>query len=242
VNIGAIRQQAGDLRSAKEAYEQALAAGPETAEGLYNLATICESHGARDEAERLYARVAAHRGDSAEDASFRVGYLRLQKGDLRGAVEAFSACLRRRPQWTAAGVNLAIAHWRAGDKDAAVRAFEDVLTTDAGAVEAIRGLAALAIEREDFERALDLQARLITLGENNPELLYNTGLLLHRTGQFDDAIQLYTQALEQRADFAEAYLNLGHAWKAKGNIETARECWNKALSMKPELARDYFPS
>ena len=47
---------------------------------------------------------------------------------------------------------------------------------------------ALAVEREDLDKALDLQAKLIEAGERTPELFYNTGLLLQKSGQTEDAI------------------------------------------------------
>ena len=102
------------------------------------------------------------------------------------------------------------------------------------------GLAALAVEREEYDRALDLQARLINLGEKTPELFYNTGLLLQKTGQLEDAIRLYREAIAQRPNFAEALLNLGHALKSKGEQDEARSCWKQALDFKPELATGYF--
>jgi tetratricopeptide (TPR) repeat protein len=107
-------------------------------------------------------------------------------------------------------------------------------------VDALRGLAALSIERSDFDQALQLQGRLIEAGERSPELFYNTGLLLQRTGQLDDAIRLYKEALNERPAFAEALLNLGHALKAQGRQDEARFYWREALEAKPELAAGYF--
>ena len=104
----------------------------------------------------------------------------------------------------------------------------------------MRGLAALAVEREDFELALELQARLIESGERTPELFYNTGLLLQKSGQLDDAIRLYREALTERPNFAEALLNLGHALKSQGHPDEARDHWRQALEHKPELASGYF--
>ena len=101
-------------------------------------------------------------------------------------------------------------------------------------------LPALAVEREDVEKALDLQAKLIEAGERTPELFYNTGLLLQKAGQHEDAIRLYQEALTERPNFAEALLNLGHALKAQGNVEEARNYWRQALEHKPELATGYF--
>ena len=96
------------------------------------------------------------------------------------------------------------------------------------------------MEREDLDKALDLQAKLIEVGERTPELFYNTGLLLQKSGQVEDAIRLYQEALTERPTFAEALLNLGHAMKAQGNLDDARNCWRQALEQKPELAAGYF--
>ena len=178
-----VRQELGDLKGARESYERALQISPDIPEVFYNLASILEQQGAKEEAEKYYAKLTAQRGDSSEDAWFRLGYLRLQKGDFRGSIEAFQSCVRKRGDWPEAHVNLGIAHWRLGDRDQAVKAFEQVLTLDENSLDALRGLAALAVEREEYDRALDLQAQLINLGEKTPELFYNTGLLLQKTGQ-----------------------------------------------------------
>ena len=115
-----------------------------------------------------------------------------------------------------------------------------MIESDPHSIDALRGLAALAVEREDLDRALDLQAKLIEAGERTPELFYNTGLLLQRSGQIEDAIRLYHEALAERPNFAEALLNLGHALKAKGEVDEARNYWRQALEQKPELAVGYF--
>jgi tetratricopeptide (TPR) repeat protein len=101
-------------------------------------------------------------------------------------------------------------------------------------------LAALAVERQDYTGALAHQARLIDLGERSPELFYNTGLLLQKSGQLDDAIRLYHEALAERPTFGEALLNLGHALKAQGRTEQAKSYWRQAIDAKPELAKGYF--
>jgi tetratricopeptide (TPR) repeat protein len=127
-----------------------------------------------------------------------------------------------------------------GDRDAAGKAFESVLAANPGSLDAMRGLAALAVEREDLDKALDLQAKLIEAGERTPELFYNTGLLLQKSGQVEDAIRLYQEALAERPQFPEALLNLGHALKAQGKPDEARDYWRQALEQKPELATGYF--
>jgi len=81
---------------------------------------------------------------------------------------------------------------------------------------------------------------LIDIGERSPEVFYNTGLLLQKSGQLEDAIRLYQEALSEKPQFAEALLNLGHALKAQGRNEEAKSYWRQAINVKPELAKGYF--
>ena len=116
-----------------------------------------------------------------------------------------------------------------------------VLSIQPDSVDALRGLAALAVEQEDFQQGVDRQARLIeSRASEAQELFYNTGLLLQKSGQSEDAIRLYREALAERPQFAEALLNLGHAHKAQGQETEARQYWRQALEARPELAQGYF--
>jgi tetratricopeptide (TPR) repeat protein len=104
----------------------------------------------------------------------------------------------------------------------------------------VRGLAALALDREDLDAAYDLHRRLIELGEHAPEVFYNAGLICQKKGNSEDAALFYRQALIERPQLAEAMLNLGHALMALGEEEEARSCWRRAVREMPELARTYF--
>jgi tetratricopeptide (TPR) repeat protein len=138
-----------------------------------------------------------------------------------GGAEAFGACLKKRSVWPEAQLNVGIACWRAGDLVKARSAFESVLASKPGSVDALRGLAALSLDEGDF---------------------YNAGLICQRRGEVRDAIVYYREALKVDADFPEALLNLGHALMYIGAKDEARTCWRKAISIKPELADDYFDS
>ena len=106
--------------------------------------------------------------------------------------------------------------------------------------DAVRGLAALALEHEDFDDAYQQHRRLIELGEHSPELFYNAGLICQKRGQTEDAVTFYQQALGEDPQFAEALLNLGHALMSLGQEDDARSFWRRAIREKPELAQTYF--
>ena len=137
---------------------------------------------------------------------------------------------------------MGIACWRAGDLAKARTAFEAVLATKPGSVDALRGLAALSLDEGDYQQAFRLHQKLIDSGERSAELFYNAGLICQRRGEVRDAIVYYREALKIDADFPEALLNLGHALMYIGAKDEARACLRKAISIKPELADDYFDS
>jgi len=92
----------------------------------------------------------------------------------------------------------------------------------------------------NYKEAFRLHQKLIDIGQRSPEVFYNCGLICQKRGEVRDAIVFYREALKEDPDFPEALLNLGHALKYIGAQEEAISCWRKAISLKPELAEDYF--
>jgi tetratricopeptide (TPR) repeat protein len=115
-----------------------------------------------------------------------------------------------------------------------------MLDSDPKSMDALRGLAALSIQANDFDTALEFHVRLIDLGERSPEILYNTGLMYEKSGQMEKAARLYREALAQQPEMPEALLNLGRILEAGGKAEEAKSCWSKALEAEPALAQGYF--
>ena len=172
------------------------------------MALLLEHSGQLEEAERWY-KLVLEKAPKEEEARFRLGYLRLQRDDFRGAAEAFEGCLKYRPQWPEAYANLALAYSGLGERDRAERLYEKMLEADPKSLDALRGLAGLAIQASDFDTALEFHVRLIDLGERSPEVLYNAGADVREGGQKEKAVRLYRDALAQQPDMPEALLNLG---------------------------------
>jgi len=127
-----------------------------------------------------------------------------------------------------------------GETDEARRSLMEALMIKPDSVDAARGLAALALEQQDYEQAFDMHKRLIEMGDHSAELFFNAGLICQKRGQFDEAATFYRQALQENATFAEALLNLGHTLIALGHEDEAQSCWRRAIREKPELAQSYF--
>ena len=65
-------------------------------------------------------------------------------------------------------------------------------------------------------------------------------LLLQAAGENQAAAECYQLAVDKKPDFTDAMLNLGHALKAAGKEEEAKQVWSKAVTVDPELAGKYF--
>ena len=74
----------------------------------------------------------------------------------------------------------------------------------------------------------------------NSVILYNlAGAVNAGLKNFDAAIESYEKALKIQPGYADAYYNMGIAYKNKGNLEAAIDCYNQALKIKPDYAEAY---
>jgi tetratricopeptide (TPR) repeat protein len=137
-------------------------------------------------------------------------------------------------------MNMGLAQRRLGDLEAAKASFTLAVEHHPQSTEALRALSAVAVDQGDYALALEAEAKLDGLGERIPELNYNIGVLLQQANLQEDAARSYRRATEEKPDFAEALLNLGHALVALGQEDEARGCWQQAVQVKPELAEKYF--
>jgi tetratricopeptide (TPR) repeat protein len=239
LSLGAVLQELEQWEEAQAAYEKVLAIDPGQRIALWNLALLLESRHDLPQAAKLYTRVVTI-DPGAEDAWFRLGHIRLESGDFAGAIEAFEKCAALRSQTPEVYLNIGFAHWKMGSPELAREAFRQVLALDPKSVAALRSMADLAIEYQDYRQALTLHTQLMEAAEPTPELLYNTGLLLQKLGRAKDAVGYYRRALAIRPEFRQAWINLGHALMILGKHEEARSSWNSALAGNAELAEQFL--
>jgi tetratricopeptide (TPR) repeat protein len=69
------------------------------------------------------------------------------------------------------------------------------------------------------------------------EDLVQQGEKLSRDGKQDEALALYSRALEKSSDLYQAHLEAGIALDLKGNYAEAREHFNKAIAVAPDNSR-----
>lgn len=97
-------------------------------------------------------------------------------------------------------------------------------------------LAAALIYRGDYQRVINLYRQMPTDQAHLADALNNLGVALRKTGQVDDAIAKFNQALQLRPRFPETHYNLGIAADAKGDRAEAMAQYREALRLRPNFA------
>ncbi len=82
-------------------------------------------------------------------------------------------------------------------------------------------------------------------GEDPPfSVLYNYGTALFNQNKFDAAIEALERALEKKPDSPKALLTLGLSYRSKGDLEKARECFEKGgfEDLAKEIPKEVEPA
>jgi len=98
INLAVLHSSRNQAAAAHNSLETALKIAPERDDLRYHLAVIGEDLGRKEEAETIYSELVT-RNPGDENAQFRLGYLKLERGDAKSAIAAFQACLKKRSEW-----------------------------------------------------------------------------------------------------------------------------------------------
>lgn len=77
-------------------------------------------------------------------------------------------------------------------------------------------------------------------GQSEAESLVGRGDTLHEQGMLDEAIELYTRAIQLDPNLAAAYNNRGLAYDEKGDLGRAIADLDRAIQLDPNAAPTYY--
>jgi len=179
------------------------------------------------------------------------GWAFLQTGDLRTAEREFALALRLSPAFYQAQTSLGYVDLARKDPAAALVRFDRVLQTQANDAPALvgRGEALAALSRDDeavrsFEAAIAADPSLTEVGRRVEVLRFRgaeqqvaRARQAARSGQLDEAADLYAAAIRNSPDSPFLYRELAAVERQKGRTDEALEHLRKAVSLDPSDAR-----
>lgn len=161
------------------------------------------------------------------------------RGDLRGALAQGEAALRAAPRHAGILQFLGVVAAQAGDRPKAADYLGRSLDADPANPRTRANLAKLLVDMGDAAAAERLTAPA-AMRAPSPDLLRLRGDILKGLGRLADAVAAYEAAVAARADYAEAWNNLGNARRDLGDLDGAIEALDRARVLRPDLAASHL--
>jgi len=86
---------------------------------------------------------------------------------------------------------------------------------------------------------IDEQVQLLNENPECANAQYNLGVTAMQSGQFEEAIQFFEEAIANSGRMFEACVNLGYIYFKLGNLEQVVEVNKKAVEIEPRYARGF---
>jgi len=123
------------------------------------------------------------------------------------------------------------------DPDGAMVAFQKALEIQPGFAMAHRDLGIILLQKGRFGEAAIHLEQAAALGLAHPRLYNFLGIAYSRTGRYRDAVKVYTKALDQEPNFAEAHLNLSYVYGKLNRPQAARAQYETACKLQADLCQ-----
>jgi tetratricopeptide (TPR) repeat protein len=185
--------------------------------------------------ERIWTETLRHHPDCWL-AHYDLGSLRLNRGDLPGALEHFPEAARLRPDFADAFNNWGVTLLQLGRPAEAKPRFERVLALGSRQAEAHLNLGVVYAQLGDLPAATDQFEQTLQLDETNARAHYNLGLVRAQQGQAEEALRHFQAAVALQPGYAEAYHELGNLYAERQQLDEAITYHRRAVALRPLLA------
>lgn len=182
-----------------------------------------------------------------------LGDLRKERGDIRGAIDAYERAVELSPALSPLSLELAALHEELGDKKSALAAYDAALRYDSDldfiqfdravllkefgrldeALEAY-GAAASHYRRERSEEWARRPSEQRWLIRREARALLGRGIIHRDHRRYAEALADYAAAIDADPDFAAIYVQRGWVHEVRGDLGLARADYKRTLELDPE--------
>lgn len=174
--------------------------------------------------------------------------IRIQQGNVEGAIAPLERLADLNPDQTDYQVLLAQAHQQLGDAEAAARVYRDVLSRQPGDMNALQGLVGLMIAQERPEAAVALLQDTLRIADeqnaaqpgsvNVTSVQLLLGQVYAEELRFEEAIAIYDQAIQGDSQDFRPVLGKAIVLQAAGRDDEAAPLFTQASVLAPAQYQD----
>lgn len=162
-----------------------------------------------------------------------LGTVQRMQGKFDDALRSYNMALDMTPNAVAILTNRGVLHIQRGELDAADADLQRVVERDAQNEEALFWLAFIAMNRGQADVATSRLDEILAFNPRSVQALEGKALLAKATGDYTNALSLYTQLLETVQD-ADYYANRADCALMLRNLSQASEDIQSALNINPD--------
>jgi len=194
--------------------------------------------GQLNEAEKICRDVVD--GGGPPEFLYLLAVVKTEQGRPAEALPLFERATMEMPDRADVAYAHGVARQAAGDLDEAVRLWQRALSLDAGHREAGFNLAKGLDEQGNLAEARDAYERVLALNGGHVAARYNLANLLFRNNDFASARDQFVRLIEVAPSNPDAWLNLGMAEKALGNLNEAERACRRVLEFDPDSVEAHW--
>lgn len=186
-------------------------------------------------AEKFY-KIAINQQQTTTTALTSYGMLLLRRGDPETALNLFERAEKQSGNniilLKSSITNKALCYWQKGDVDKAIEILLDCIKRfEYLNPDIYETLGYFYILKEDYDKALEFTNKALEDNPNHAASLDNLGQIYYRLNDYDKAQEYFNKAISNK-DMADSYYYLGIIEEQKGNLENAKNYFEKANSCK----------
>jgi tetratricopeptide (TPR) repeat protein len=237
-------ERLGRYPEALTEYEKALQIEPDDGGVQANMSLTFEHLGNLQAAAEFLERALRNSSSLKKPAKaapwrYRLGNVYLNLGDNQRAAKNFRLSAEADPK-DYAYVNLAVALWRAGDKDASLETYRKAVKLFPNSSASQYGLGWALLNLDHNEEAAACLQTASVLKRDDPDAYYNLGLTLANLGKPEEALEAYRQAAKLRPDDPDTLYCIGLALEALKDFAGSIAAYREAVRLKPDHVSGWY--
>ena len=168
------------------------------------------------------------------DALFYAGAARYKLNQFGPALIDFQAASACDPAAVAPRIAIAESYGQKRNFDKAIAIYEQVLAMEPANLSALRGAAAIYLEREENEKALPLLVKLVAAARADAHVHADLGAAYAATGNREQARSEFKSALRLDSKEASAWMGLANLSVKEGDDAGSIALFEKAIAADPQ--------